>query len=167
MLFSSLLFLYAFLPICLLLYFLVPGLTGKNIVLLCASLVFYAWGEPVYVFLMLAVAALNWGFGLLLEKKRSKGLLALCVALNLASLVVFKYAGFLVENCNALFGAAFRVPQISLPIGISFYTFQALSYSVDVYRKDVGAQRSYWKFLLYVSMFPQLIAGGADRVARV
>ena len=167
MLFSSLLFLYAFLPVCLLLYFLVPGLTGKNIVLLCASLVFYAWGEPVYVFLMLAVAALNWGFGLLLGKKRSKGLLALCVALNLASLVVFKYAGFLVENCNALFGAAFRVPQISLPIGISFYTFQALSYSVDVYRKDVGAQRSYWKFLLYVSMFPQLIAGPIVRYVDV
>ncbi len=167
MVFSSLLFLYAFLPVCLLLYFLVPGLTGKNIVLLCASLVFYAWGEPVYVFLMLAVAALNWGFGLLLEKKRSKGLLALCVALNLASLVVFKYAGFLVENCNALFGAAFRVPQISLPIGISFYTFQALSYSVDVYRKDVGAQRSYWKFLLYVSMFPQLIAGPIVRYVDV
>ena len=167
MVFSSLLFLYAFLPVCLLLYFLVPGLKGKNIVLLCASLVFYAWGEPVYVFLMLAVAALNWGFGLLLEKKRSKGLLALCVALNLASLVVFKYAGFLVENCNALFGAAFRVPQISLPIGISFYTFQALSYSVDVYRKDVGAQRSYWKFLLYVSMFPQLIAGPIVRYVDV
>ena len=167
MVFSSLLFLYAFLPICLLLYFLVPGLKGKNIVLLCASLVFYAWGEPVYVFLMLAVAALNWGFGLLLEKNRSKGLLALCVALNLASLVVFKYAGFLVENCNALFGAAFRVPQISLPIGISFYTFQALSYSVDVYRKDVGAQRSYWKFLLYVSMFPQLIAGPIVRYVDV
>ena len=167
MVFCSLLFLYAFLPVCLLLYFLVPGLTGKNIVLLCASLVFYAWGEPVYVFLMLAVAALNWGFGLLLEKKRSKGLLALCVALNLASLVVFKYAGFLVENCNALFGAAFRVPQISLPIGISFYTFQALSYSVDVYRKDVGAQRSYWKFLLYVSMFPQLIAGPIVRYVDV
>ena len=167
MVFSSLLFLYAFLPVCLLLYFLVPGLTGKNIVLLCASLVFYAWGEPVYVFLMLAVAALNWGFGLLLGKKRSKGLLALCVALNLASLVVFKYAGFLVENCHALFGAAFRVPQISLPIGISFYTFQALSYSVDVYRKDVGVQRSYWKFLLYVSMFPQLIAGPIVRYVDV
>ena len=167
MLFSSLLFLYAFLPVCLLLYFLVPGLTGKNIVLLCASLVFYAWGEPVYVFLMLAVAALNWGFGLLLEKRPEKLWLALCVALNLVSLVVFKYAGFLVENCNALFGAAFRVPQISLPIGISFYTFQALSYSVDVYRKDVGAQRSYWKFLLYVSMFPQLIAGPIVRYVDV
>lgn len=167
MVFSSLLFLYAFLPICLLLYFLVPGLTGKNIVLLCASLVFYAWGEPVYVFLMLAVAALNWGFGLLLGKKRSKGLLALCVALNLASFVVFKYAGFLVENCNALFGTALRDPQISLPIGISFYTFQALSYSVDVYRKDVGVQRSYWKFLLYVSMFPQLIAGPIVRYVDV
>ena len=167
MVFSSLLFLYAFLPVCLLLYFLVPGLTGKNIVLLCASLVFYAWGEPVYVFLMLAVAALNWGFGLLLEKRPEKLWLALCVALNLASLVVFKYAGFLVENCNALFGAAFRVPQISLPIGISFYTFQALSYSVDVYRKDVGVQRSYWKFLLYVSMFPQLIAGPIVRYVDV
>ena len=161
------LFLYAFLPVCLLLYFLVPGLTGKNIVLLCASLVFYAWGEPVYVFLMLAVAALNWGFGLLLEKRPEKLWLALCVALNLASLVVFKYAGFLVENCNALFGAAFRAPQISLPIGISFYTFQALSYSVDVYRKDVGVQRSYWKFLLYVSMFPQLIAGPIVRYVDV
>ena len=167
MVFSSLLFLYAFLPVCLLLYFLVPGLKGKNIVLLCASLVFYAWGEPVYVFLMLAVAALNWGFGLLLEKRPEKLWLALCVALNLASLVVFKYAGFLVENCNALFGAVFRVPQISLPIGISFYTFQALSYSVDVYRKDVGAQRSYWKFLLYVSMFPQLIAGPIVRYVDV
>lgn len=167
MVFSSLLFLYAFLPVCLLLYFLVPGLKGKNIVLLCASLVFYAWGEPVYVFLMLAVAALNWGFGLLLEKRPEKLWLALCVALNLASLVVFKYAGFLVENCNALFGAAFRAPQISLPIGISFYTFQALSYSVDVYRKDVGAQRSYWKFLLYVSMFPQLIAGPIVRYVDV
>ena len=167
MVFSSLLFLYAFLPVCLLLYFLVPGLKGKNIVLLCASLVFYAWGEPVYVFLMLAVAALNWGFGLLLEKRPEKLWLALCVALNLASLVVFKYAGFLVENCNALFGTAFRAPQISLPIGISFYTFQALSYSVDVYRKDVGAQRSYWKFLLYVSMFPQLIAGPIVRYVDV
>ena len=165
--FQACFFLYAFLPVCLLLYFLVPGLTGKNIVLLCASLVFYAWGEPVYVFLMLAVAALNWGFGLLLGKKRSKGLLALCVALNLASLVVFKYAGFLVENCNALFGTALRDPQISLPIGISFYTFQALSYSVDVYRKDVGVQRSYWKFLLYVSMFPQLIAGPIVRYVDV
>lgn len=167
MVFSSLLFLYAFLPVCLLLYFLVPGLTGKNIVLLCASLVFYAWGEPVYVFLMLAVAALNWGFGLLLEKRPEKLWLALCVALNLVSLVVFKYAGFLVENCNALFGTALRDPQISLPIGISFYTFQALSYSVDVYRKDVGVQRSYWKFLLYVSMFPQLIAGPIVRYVDV
>ncbi len=167
MLFSSLLFLYTFLPVCLLLYFLVPGLREKNIVLICASLVFYAWGEPVYVFLMLAVAALNWGFGLLLEKRQEKGWLALCVALNLASLVVFKYAGFLVENCNALFGASLKVPGISLPIGISFYTFQALSYSVDVYRKDVGAQRSYWKFLLYVSMFPQLIAGPIVRYVDV
>ena len=167
MVFSSLFFLYIFLPLCLLLYFIQRSLTAKNIVLLCASLVFYAWGEPVYVLLMLAVSALNWGFSLAFEKKRSRALLALCVALNLSGLIVFKYAGFLVENCNAIFKTAFAVPQISLPIGISFYTFQALSYSVDVYRKDVAAQRSYWKLLLYVSMFPQLIAGPIVRYADI
>ena len=167
MVFSSLFFLYIFLPLCLLLYFLQPRLGGKNAVLIGASLIFYAWGEPVYVLLMLAVAGLNWGFGLLLEKKRERWLLAVCVALNLLSLVVFKYAGFLVENINALFKTALTVPQISLPIGISFYTFQALSYSVDVYRKDVAAQRSYAKFLLYVSMFPQLIAGPIVRYVDV
>ena len=167
MVFSSLFFLYIFLPLCLLLYFIQRSLTAKNIVLVCASLVFYAWGEPVYVLLMLAVSALNWGFSLAFEKKRSRALLALCVALNLSGLIVFKYAGFLVENCNAIFKTAFAVPQISLPIGISFYTFQALSYSVDVYRKDVAAQRSYWKFLLYVSMFPQLIAGPIVRYVDV
>ena len=167
MVFSSLFFLYIFLPYCLLLYFLQPRLGGKNAVLIGASLIFYAWGEPVYVFLMLAVAGLNWGFGLLLERKREKWLLAVCVALNLSSLIVFKYAGFLVENINALFKTALAVPQISLPIGISFYTFQALSYSVDVYRKDVAAQRSYAKFLLYVSMFPQLIAGPIVRYVDV
>ena len=167
MVFSSLFFLYIFLPLCLLLYFIQRSLTAKNIVLVCASLVFYAWGEPVYVLLMLAVSALNWGFSLAFEKKRSRALLALCVALNLSGLIVFKYAGFLVENCNAIFKTAFAVPQISLPIGISFYTFQALSYSVDVYRKDVAAQRSYWKLLLYVSMFPQLIAGPIVRYVDV
>ena len=167
MVFSSLFFLYIFLPLCLLLYFLQPRLGGKNAVLIGASLIFYAWGEPVYVLLMLAVAGLNWGFGLLLEKKRERWLLAVCVALNLLSLAVFKYAGFLVENINALFKTALTVPQISLPIGISFYTFQALSYSVDVYRKDVAAQRSYAKFLLYVSMFPQLIAGPIVRYVDV
>ena len=167
MVFSSLFFLYIFLPYCLLLYFLQPRLGGKNAVLIGASLIFYAWGEPVYLLLMLAVAGLNWGFGLLLEKRREKWLLAVCVALNLASLIVFKYAGFLVENINALFKTALAVPQISLPIGISFYTFQALSYSVDVYRKDVAAQRSYAKFLLYVSMFPQLIAGPIVRYVDV
>lgn len=167
MVFSSLFFLYIFLPYCLLLYFLQPRLGGKNAVLIGASLVFYAWGEPVYVLLMLAVAGLNWGFGLLLEKKPEKWLLAVCVALNLSSLIVFKYAGFLVENINAIFQTALTVPKIALPIGISFYTFQALSYSVDVYRKDVAAQRSYAKFLLYVSMFPQLIAGPIVRYVDV
>ena len=130
MVFSSLFFLYIFLPLCLLLYFIQRSLTAKNIVLVCASLVFYAWGEPVYVLLMLAVSALNWGFSLAFEKKRSRALLALCVALNLSGLIVFKYAGFLVENCNAIFKTAFAVPQISLPIGI--WGFIVLSYFVIV-----------------------------------
>ena len=99
-------------------------MTAKNIVLVCASLVFYAWGEPVYVLLMLAVAALNWGASLAFEKKRSRALLALCVALNLSGLIVFKYAGFLVENCNAIFKTAFSVPQISLPMGFRFIRFR-------------------------------------------
>ena len=167
MVFSNLIFLYLFLPVCLIAYFFCPGIRAKNAVLILFSLIFYAWGEPVYLLLMIASATVNWYFGLLIERRRKKIFLILALVLDLGCLAVFKYAGFLVENCNAIFKTAFAVPQISLPIGISFYTFQALSYSVDVYRKDVAAQRSYWKLLLYVSMFPQLIAGPIVRYVDV
>ena len=167
MVFSSLHFLYLFLPLCLLLYFLMPSLKAKNAVLLVFSLVFYAWGEPVYVLLMLGVAAANWAFGLLMERVNRKAVLITALVFDLGCLAIFKYAGFLTENLNALTGAQLPVPQIALPIGISFYTFQILSYVVDVYRGSVGVQTSYARFLLYVSLFPQLIAGPIVRYADV
>ncbi len=167
MVFSNLIFLYLFLPFCLAAYFLCRGIRAKNAVLLVFSLVFYAWGEPVYLLLMIAAAAINWGCGLLLQKKRKKLWLVLALVLDLGGLAVFKYAGFLVENFNALFHTALAVPQIPLPIGISFYTFQALAYTVDVWRGDVQAQRSFGRFLLYISLFPQLIAGPIVRYADV
>ena len=167
MVFSSLHFLYLFLPLCVLLYFLMPSLKAKNAVLLVFSLVFYAWGEPVYVLLMLGVAAANWAFGLLMERISKKAVLIAALVFDLGCLAIFKYAGFLTENLNALTGAQLPVPQIALPIGISFYTFQILSYVVDVYRGNVRVQASYPRFLLYVSLFPQLIAGPIVRYADV
>lgn len=167
MVFSNLIFLYLFLPFCLTAYFLCQDIRAKNAVLIIFSLIFYAWGEPVYLLLMIAAAAANWGFGLLIERRRKKVFLILALVLDLGCLAVFKYTGFLVENVNAIFGASIPVPAISLPIGISFYTFQALSYTVDVWRGDVPAQPSFAKFLLYISLFPQLIAGPIVRYADV
>mgnify|MGYP000734859876 CR=1 FL=1 len=167
MLFSSLIFLYVFFPACLLLYFLCRDLRAKNVVLLIASLLFYAWGEPVYLLLMVAVAGANWAFGRLLGKRPERKFLALAVTFNLLCLGVFKYTGFLLENVYALAHIERTAPQIALPIGISFYTFQAMSYVIDVYRGQVGVQRSFAKFLLYVSLFPQLIAGPIVRYSDV
>ena len=167
MVFSNLIFLYLFLPLCLAAYFLCRSVPAKNAVLIVFSLIFYAWGEPIYLFLMIAAAAVNWGFGLLIEKRHKRVFLVLALVLDLGCLAVFKYTGFVVENLNALFGASIPVPVIALPIGISFYTFQALSYTVDVWRGDVPAQRSFAKFLLYISLFPQLIAGPIVRYADV
>ena len=167
MVFSNLIFLYLFLPVCLIFYFLCQNIRAKNAVLIVFSLIFYAWGEPVYLLLMLASVAVNWGFGLLIERRRKKVFLILALVLDLGCLAVFKYAGFFVENLNALFRISLTVPQIPLPIGISFYTFQALSYTVDVWRGDVPAQRSFAKLLLYISLFPQLIAGPIVRYSDV
>ena len=172
MVFSSLIFLFLFLPACLILYFLVPGLKVKNIVLLVFSLVFYAWGEPFYVLLLIASAAMNYGAGRWMGTRRAKGrslkpILVGAVVLNLLALGVFKYAGLLVSTFNQLTGLGLAVPSISLPIGISFYTFQAMSYVVDVYRNQVGVQKSYLKFLLYISLFPQLIAGPIVRYSDI
>jgi len=165
--FSSLIFLYLFLPACLIAYFCVKSIRAKNIVLVVFSLLFYAWGEPLYVLLMVGSAAANYGLGLCLDKvaadekkaKCKKWLLAAAVAVDLVVLGIFKYAGLLVGTLNQLTGLTLKVPQIALPIGISFFTFQAMTYVIDVYRGQCKVQPSYLKFLLYISMFPQLIAG--------
>ena len=172
MVFSSLIFLYLFLPACLIAYYFCKTVKAKNIVLVAFSLVFYAWGEPVYVLLLLASVGVNYGCGLLMGKleeqeKKRKWVLFGSVAINLLALVVFKYAGLLVSSFNALTGASLPVPQIALPIGISFFTFQAMTYVIDVYRGQVKVQRSALKFLLYISMFPQLIAGPIVRYADI
>ena len=171
MVFSSLIFLFLFLPLCLLLYFSFRSLTAKNIVLVIFSLIFYAWGEPVYVFLLVGSALFNYAAGYFLGMVETnsgrKGILAAAVAVNLASLAVFKYAGLLVGTFVELTGLGLAVPKIALPIGISFYTFQAMSYVIDVYRKHVKVQRSFLKFLMYIAMFPQLIAGPIVRYSDI
>lgn len=164
MLFSSLVFIWYFLPAVFFLYVLIPWKSGKNGVLLAASLFFYAWGEPKYIILMMLSVLINYLFGLMLDRTDGKGirqlLLALCLAVNLGLLGYFKYFNFLAELVNLLAGGA-RIPlrQISLPIGISFYTFQALSYVIDVYRRDISVQKNPFYLALYISFFPQLIAG--------
>ena len=161
MVFSSLVFLCIFLPAVFLSYTLVPSKRVKNGILIITSLLFYAYGEPVYVFLMIGSTIVNYIFGLLVEegKKGRRLKLGAAVFANLLLLGIFKYAGMAVETINQLTGAGIPVPQIVLPVGISFFTFQAMSYVIDVYRGQVDAQRSYWKVLLYISFFPQLIAG--------
>ena len=159
MVFSSLVFLCVFLPVVFLLHTAVKNRKVKNGLLLAASLLFYTYGEPVYILLMVVSALFNYLFGLLLAKHRSKALVAAAVAVNLSLLGVFKYTGFLLTNLNLIPGLHLPVPEIMLPIGISFFTFQALSYVIDVYRGEVAVQKNYGKLLLYISFFPQLIAG--------
>ena len=161
MVFSSLVFLCIFLPIVFLGHTILPGIRAKNAMLLLASLVFYAYGEPVYVVLMVASALCNYLFALWIERfqDQKKWIVSVAVILNLALLVIFKYAGFLTESVNTMFGTGFPVPDIRLPIGISFFTFQAMSYVIDVYRGANKAQKNFGKVLLYISFFPQLIAG--------
>lgn len=161
MVFSGLYFLFSFLPLVLILYFLVPEFL-KNLVLLLASIFFYAWGEPVYVFLMLFSAAFNFVVGLDIDgavKSEKKKLLIFAVVVNLFILGFFKYYGFFIETVNAVFGVSIPCRELALPIGISFYTFQSLSYILDVYHRKVKVQHNLIKFALYLTMFPQLIAG--------
>ena len=162
MVFSSLTFLCVFLPIVLLVHTVVPNRRVQNGFLVVASLLFYAYGEPVYVLLMILNTWMNYLFGRWIgstEGKNKRGILALAVALNLGMLGVFKYTGFFCDSLNGILPVQIPVPEIRLPVGISFYTFQAMSYVIDVYRGDVRAQRNYGKILLYISFFPQLIAG--------
>lgn len=159
MIFSSIPFLYYFLPLALLLCYLVPS-RARNAFLLLASLVFYAWGEPKYLPVMAAATALGYGFGLATQRFRRfrKPLLVLSIASSLGFLLYFKYADFFLENLNDL-GLKVPLLRLALPVGISFYTFQVLSYTVDVYRGEVRAQRNPIDLACYVTFFPQLIAG--------
>ena len=169
MLFSSVPFLYYFLPLVLAVYFLTPA-RFRNAVLLLASLIFYAWGEPKYVLLMLASILSGYGFGLLQERYRGqKGAKLVCglsVAVSLSFLLYFKYADFFLENFNAATGLGVPLLRIALPIGISFYTFQIISYTVDVYRGE-PAQKNLIHLAAYVAMFPQLIAGPIVRYSDI
>ena len=170
MLFSSVPFLFYFLPAALLIYFAAPRQL-KNAVLLLASLFFYAWGEPKYMLLMLVSIVQGYGFGLLIEKHRgqkaSKVFLTLSILVSLGLLGYFKYADFFLSSVNAVTGLSLPLLKLSLPIGISFYTFQVLSYVIDVYRGDTAAQRNFIDLAAYVSLFPQLIAGPIVRYSDV
>lgn len=171
MVFADLFFIYFFLPLCLICYFLTRKTQIRNCVLIAFSLVFYAWGEPVWVCMLIGYSLLNYLTGLIIEKFRgkpgSKAALAFSLMVDIGVLGVFKYSGFIAENINALLGTALKIPEIALPIGISFYTFQTISYSLDCYWGKVEAQKSFAKFLLYVSMFPQLVAGPIVRYSTI
>ena len=172
MVFSSLTFLYLFLPLCMLLYYVLPWRGWRNGVLLAFSLVFYSWGEPRYIVLMLLSSLAAWLGGLLMERwkqapRRRRAAFWITTALIVSNLLVFKYLNFFCDNIAALTGITLTVPQLRLPIGISFYTFQILSYVVDLYWGRIRLQKNYLYLTLYVSFFPQLIAGPIVRYQTV
>jgi len=170
MLFSSITFLYFFLPLVLVLYFAVP-FRMKNLILLAFSLLFYAWGEPVYVLLMAGTIVSQWLLGLLIDRTRetkwAKFWLIVSLVIGLGSLGLFKYSDFFLETVGAISGQPVRLLGIALPIGISFYTFQILSYTIDLYRGEAKVQRNVLKLATYVTLFPQLIAGPIVRYTTV
>ena len=163
MVFSSITFLYFFLPLVLLVYFSVP-MKGKNIVLLVSGLIFYAWGEPFYVIIMVISTAIDYTAGRLIDKydddqKKRMIFLIISVCMNLSLLVVFKYSSFIISNINELLGIKIFDPKLPLPIGISFYTFQSMSYTIDLYLRKIKVQKSIINFTTYVTLFPQIVAG--------
>lgn len=173
MVFSSILFITRFLPLVLAIYFVVPKRI-RNLVLFLSSILFYAWGEPVYILLMCFTITVDYVFGLIIDrqisagkKKSAKVSLAAAVVINLALLGFFKYANFTINTVNSLTGAGIAAIKLALPIGISFYTFQSLSYVIDVYRGDTKVQKNILDFGTYVTLFPQLIAGPIVRYRTV
>lgn len=171
MVFSSIPFLFFFLPLCLILYYAVP-FSLKNGILLVFSLIFYAWGEPVYILLMLFATLVDYTNGLLMERfgnTKAKRTFFLCcsVVVNLSVLAFFKYADFLIININGLFGTAITPFGLGLPVGISFFTFQTMSYIIDLYRGEIKTEHNYFTYLTYVSMFPQLVAGPIVRFSDI
>lgn len=161
MVFTSNVFMFLFLPILLIFYFGVfrNNIKMKNLVLCVSSLLFYAWGEPIVVFLMIISIIVNYFFGLCMTSKNKKAFLVLSVIYNLSFLFVFKYFNFTSDLLGGIFGMNFIKINIGLPIGISFYTFQIMSYVIDVYRREAKPQKNIINLALYISLFPQLIAG--------
>lgn len=167
MVFSTIIFLCVFLPIVIIGYYLVPK-PAKNMFLLICSLFFYAWGEPVYVLIMLASIAYNYLFGMFIANTRQDKLwMIISVVVNLLVLGIFKYSGFFIENIDKVIPNLLHVPDIALPIGISFYTFQGMSYCIDVYRDKEMVQKNPVNLALYIAMFPQLIAGPIVRYSDI
>lgn len=159
MVFSSTIFVFLFLPLVLLFYFIAPKKL-KNYVLLIFSIIFYLFGGPKYLLLLFSIVFIDYIGAILIEKSNNRKLfLIITISLNIGILFFFKYTGFFLKNINSLFNLDLFVPKIVLPIGISFYTFQAMSYVIDVYRKKVALQKNFFTLLLYVSLFPQLVAG--------
>ncbi len=171
MVFSSLIFVFLFLPACLLVYYLTPWLKVRNWILILFSLVFYAWGEPIWVILLFLSAVVDYLNGLFIEKFRGRRISVLGVystlIFNVGALATFKYSGFIVENVNALTGLNFTKPSFLLPVGISFYVFMSISYTVDVYRNELRAQRSFPDFLVYIANFHHLVAGPIIRYGHI
>ena len=161
MVFSSMVFMCVFLPAVFVLHCILPGIRAKNALLLLASVIFYAYGEPVYIILLFISTLLNYfcACGIDRFQNHRKGILVLAVICNLGILIVFKYTDFILGMVNSVTGLQLPLPQIRMPIGISFFSFQAMSYVIDVYRETTRAQKNYAKVLLYISFFPQLIAG--------
>lgn len=171
MVFSSLVFLFLFLPLNLLVYYVTNNLRVKNIILIIFSLIFYAWGEPIWVSLLLISTIVDYLNGLIIEKNKknifAKIGLATTLVFNLGILMTFKYADFIIENTNWLIGSNFNEPHFLLPIGISFYTFQSISYIIDVYNDKVKAQKSFLNYLLFISLYHQLVAGPIVRYSHI
>ena len=163
MVFSSLTFLFAFLPITLILYYLVPK-KAKNVVILVSGLLFYAWGEPIYVLVMILSTFIDYTAGRIIDKyddrpKIRTVCLLVSLIMNIGLLGTFKYLGFIIESLNAWFGLAIPNPNLPLPIGISFFTFQSMSYTIDLYRRNIKVQKNAASFMAFVTLFPQIVAG--------
>ncbi len=171
MVFSGIPFLFYFLPCFLLAYFVCPK-KGRNVILLLFSLVFYAWGEPIYISLLLVSSVVDYANGRFIEKfdnsvAKKRAFMCISVIVNLGLMGVFKYSGLIVETINSAFGTNISAPGVELPLGISFFTFQTMSYSIDVYRKNIKAEHSFLRYMTYVCMFPQLVAGPIVRYSDI
>ena len=171
MVFSSLIFMYAFLPLCMIIYFTARNIRTKNTVLIIFSLIFYAWGEPIFVFLFVIEALINFLLSRSIERGngtgKAKAAVITAVVIDIAMLAVFKYSGFIIGNLNAVMPVDLPVPDLKLPIGISFYTFQMISYVIDCYWEKVTVLKKFKQFFMYISFFPQLVAGPIVRYSTI